>query len=207
MALRAALCAARKTLTTPTSSSRPFSVNSISFASIRKNFTDSNIDPKWDKMEKCSASKDCPERMDDKVKPSKNHPKPYQKNYTDSGPPPALKKYEAKSCPKKEPPPRPRKESKAISACGGVAPADDMCSTTKAKKKVDKCLKIVSLHCPAVRVPTKCVKNRPPPVCVRVKAPLPSFHECLRNPVPPLPPDECQCLNRKNVCPGPLADR
>lgn len=205
MALRTALNSARQSMS-PISNLRLFSIGQVYNANIRKSFADSNVDPNWEKMAKCKANQDCPPRMDDMVQPAKNHSKPYQKNWCDPGATPKLPKYEAKDCPQAEAKRRPKKPVKATNACGSVAPPDDSCGKPHKKKEV-KCLKITSLYCPAVRVPTKCVKHRVQPECKRILAPLPSFHECIRDPIPPLPPTECHCLEKRNVCPGPLADR
>lgn len=167
--------------------------------SIRSDFSKADRDPNWESLTKCKGGPACPERADDICGPMKNHQQPYQQQWCDNNAEPLPKPaYVPRECCVVEPPRRARKVVK-------VPSSGNACSSMPASVKcddggVDRCIKILSRGCGAVRVPTTCVRITLPLLCKRIVAPTPSFHECLKDPTPPLPPDECHCHDKKPSC-------
>ena len=64
----------------------------------------------------------------------------------------------------------------------------------------EKCFKIKLKYCKTVRDPPRCFVIRKGRKCKKLCTPSPSFSECIRDPVPPLPPRECGCLKPVNSC-------
>lgn len=174
----------------------------------RKEFAKNDRDPNWSDLKKCAKGVPCLERADECNQPIKNHPPPYQQAWCDDYELPPFKLYVPKECCVIEPPRRPRKTvgAAADSCCPMPPPITESCGNTGP----DRCVKISMKGCKPARIPTTCVRITPPILCIPLPTPMPSFHDCIKDPVKPLPPDECHCWDKQPPCtptPRKLADR
>lgn len=175
----------------------------------RNQFRKNDRDPNWQEMKKCQKGNDCLERADDCNDALKNHSPPYQQAWCDDFELPPKQLYVPRECCVIEPPRRGRKPVKpaaAQSACPMPPPPKPTCGAPP----LDRCVKIGLKGCKPARIPTTCVRVTPPILCIPLRTPLPSFHDCIKDPVRPLPPDECHCFDKQPPCtptPRMLADR
>lgn len=82
------------------------------------------------------------------------------------------------------------------------------CSKPAPSLEAPKCFKVKKELCPRASIPG-CAKAKIPPRCEPKKAvrdciilnpPMPSFSECYKNPFPPQPRSECNCLTTPKIC-------
>lgn len=176
----------------------------------RQEFSKSDRDPNWADKKECQNGRNkCMERADDCNEVKKNHPPPYQQAWCDDYELLPKPLYTPRECCIIEPPRRPRKEVKAsdtkVSSCPRPPPEASCGKSVK-----DTCVKILMKGCKPANNPPTCIRKAVPLVCVALPTPMPSFHECIKDPVKPLPPDECHCFDKQPPCtptPRMLADR
>lgn len=165
--------------------------------SIRERYSESNVDPKWNQLTNCNEKAKCPPVKEKSELICKNHSAPYQRHWIENPTELKIFKVPVTIQPLPEPPRRPRKSTQNMSGCKQSSPE---CTNVLSSEKTDLCLKILSPNCPEVRNPTKCIKHTLPADCLRILAPVPSFHECLKDPVKSLSKTECFCLATKPPC-------
>lgn len=146
----------------------------------------------------------CKERTDDYMEPLKNRRMPAVECVQPCEPR-VMKSIIPVECPPvPEPKRRPRRPvSKSTGGCDTALKSKDGNGTNMAAAigSDTKCPKVASLFCPPLRNPLTCkTKHKDPPPCFRVPNPLPSFTECKKAAILPLPPTECRCFDRKPTC-------
>lgn len=129
-------------------------------------------------------------RSDDVEPPRRNHEAPYHRYFCDPIEPPFMTpRFKRHKCCLDHGPRRPRKPAQAAAKCATTS--DAKCDPGTPGK--DTCRKLTCPGCAPVREPTTCFEIRPPDLCVRIEPPTVCFHDCVRDPIPDLPPSECTC--------------
>ncbi|XP_055539712.1 uncharacterized protein LOC129726716 [Wyeomyia smithii] len=95
----------------------------------------------------------------------------------------------------------PRRKKRAMAsrpACSKPAPSVEALECVKVK--TDLCPRIGVPGCHKAKFPPKCDLPKAVRNCIKLKAPVPSFSECYRNPFPPQLRSECTCLTTPEIC-------
>lgn len=163
---------------------------------VRKEFSKNDRDPNWEAIKKCQKQNQCQERADECNEVIKNHPPPYQQAWCDNFELPPKPLYVPRECCVIEPPRRARKTPNAANSGSICQSAKPSCGSAG----IDRCAKLTLNRCKPARNPTTCVRITPPILCIPLRTPMPSFHDCIKDPVKPLPPNECHCFDKQPPC-------
>lgn len=83
-------------------------------------------------------------------------------------------------------------------ACSKPAPSLEAPECVKVKKEL--CPRAMMPGCGKAKIPPRCEPKKVVRNCIKVKPPVASFSECYKNPFPPQPRSECNCLTMPKIC-------